>query len=177
MKKMLSIVMVVACLILSFCGCSSHDDSNKDSDIDDFYSIVDFTTAFESIGLNKEEIDNVSRVFNNIGITQISKPQEALGTGIDELQSYKAYAFGYKNVTTTFTFDKRRLCYIDFSFPDEGSKTYISITGKIKSKSYDTIGNVVMYDMLDDTTGEYDETRQGYIAKLNWQEHTITDYQ
>jgi len=80
------------------------------------------------------------------------------------LQSYKAYAFGYKNVTTNFTFDKRRLCYIDFSFPDEDSKIY------------NTIGTVVMYDMLDDTTGKYDETREGYIAKLNWQDHTITDY-
>ena len=176
MRKFLTIILS-ACLMISFCGCSSQNDSNTTSDNQEFYSVVDFATAFESIGLTKEESNTVSQVFNNIGITQISEPQAALGTGNDELQSFKAYAFGYKNVTTTFTFDKRRLCYVDFSFPDEGTKAYISITGKIKSKSYNSIGTVVMYDMLDDSTGEYDATRKCYIAKLNWEEHTITDYQ
>lgn len=133
-------------------------------------------SQFQSLGLTADEATQVARIFTNVGITQIDEIKPRLGTGIDDLQSYLGLCYGYKNVSTVFTFDKRRLCYIDFTFPDSDEKLYISLTGKVKVKSESSSKTVVMYDMLDDETGEFDSSRSGYVAKLDWESKKIANY-
>ncbi len=175
MKKVL-VFLVTFIIILSFSACSLSDDSNSQSEPERVDSTTDLVSVFEGIGLTESEAELTAWIFEFIGITEISEPEAGIGTGIDELQSYKACAFGYKNVTTMFTFDQRRLCYVSFSFPDSENELTVSVDGKVKTKSSITTKTVDMYDKLDDITGEYDSDKNGYLASLDWEKRKIFSF-
>lgn len=137
---------------------------------------------FVEIGLTEEEATEVQEIFTTVGITKISNIQEAVGTGIDNLQSFKCDIYDYHadkgGISIHFTVDKRQLCFISLDgIPTkEVDYAYINIFGNVKFKTSNGKRSVTLYDVWDEN-GEIIPDAVGYKAVFNYENKTITNYE
>lgn len=136
---------------------------------------------FKALGFTQEEAEEMESIFNTVGITKIRNIRYALGTGIDDLQSFVCDIFDYSKdaggVSVHFTIDKRQLCFISLDgIP--ATKTdyyYIDIFGNVKAKTSSGKKSVTLYDVWDDN-GEIIPNAVGYKAVFDYENKKITAY-
>lgn len=76
------------------------------------------STQFQVLGFNIEESTNMQALFLEMDIHSLSDIQKAVGTGINELQSFVAVANGDDTQKFSFTVDKRKVIYAVFMDED-----------------------------------------------------------
>ena len=131
---------------------------------------------FEDIGLTSEEAKEYAGIFEKLGIKEISNIEALIGTGIDNLQSFRCQLYDYQSLQVNFTVDKRVLCYVEIAgLPSTKTEFYISMFGNLKTKQVQTTTTVTMYDKWDDN-GEIDNSKNPFLAVLDYENQSISDY-
>ena len=137
---------------------------------------------FVQLGFTQGEAEEMKETFATVGITKISNIQFAIGSGIDNLQSFTCDIYDYHRdkggVSVHFTIDKRQLCFISLDgIPTTKTDyAYINIFGNVKFKTSNTTKSVTLYDKWDEN-GEIDDSAIGYLAVFDYENKKITKYE
>lgn len=144
--------------------------------------VISMKTQFKNLGFTDVESEKMQEIFTTVGITEISNIQSALGSGIDNLQSFKCDIYDYHankgGISVRFTVDKRQLCFISLDgIPTTKTDyAYINIFGNVKFKTSNGTQSVTLYDKWDEN-GEIDNNAVGYIAVFDYNNKKITKYE
>ena len=131
---------------------------------------------FETIGFTGEEAETMEEIFQNVGIYEIGDIQPALGTGIDELQSFIAPVYDSNQLQVNFTVENRDLCYVALAgVPGYEPELYINFFGNLKVREARTIHTVDLFDRWVDDTDYHQPIEDSYIAKVDYENQEITE--
>lgn len=137
---------------------------------------------FVKLGFTQTEAKEMKEIFAAVGITEIHNVRYAVGSGIDNLQSFTCDIYDYHadkgGVSVQFTVDKRQLCFISLNgIPTTKTDyAYINIFGNVKFKTSNSKKSVTLYDIWDEN-GEIDSNATGYKAVFDYENKKITNYE
>lgn len=139
-------------------------------------------SQFITLGFTQAEAQEMKEIFATVGITEISNVHVAIGSGIDNLQSFTCDIYDYHKdkggISVHFTVDKRQLCFISLDgIPTTKTDyAYINIFGNVKFKTSNSTKSVTLYDKWDEN-GEIDNSAIGYQAVFDYEDKKITNYE
>lgn len=179
MKRLISLIL----LLVAFCGlfgCSSNSgEAGEESDASGTSTVTpeeDMLSKFESLGFTLDEAKIMVDIFQNVGISQIGEVTTALGTGIDELQSFVAPVYDSEQLQVNFTVENRDLCYVALAgVPGYKPELYISFFGNLKVREERTISMVDLFDRWVDDTDYHQSIEDSYLAKVDYENQEITE--
>ena len=175
MKKLLSLLLMIG-LIFTASACVNEKQEQKAPAPE-----ITMEAQFQQLGFTEAEAKDIKKKFETVGITQISNIQASIGSGIDDLQSFKCDIFDYHaskgGLSVHFTFENRQLCYISLDgIPTEKvSHFYINVFGNVKTKVVNSTKSAVLYDLWDEE-GEIIKNGVGYKAIFDYENKKITAY-
>lgn len=140
----------------------------KESELEkapDDLSANDWKYTFSSNGFTDGEINEYGTILNNIGIKSFHDV-DITENGI--MHVIRGKIFDSENLQLNITLENRKIIYISLAgIPANKTEAYINWRGKLKIRTVDTTTSV---DMYSDTEG-------GYLAKLDWESKTISEYE
>ena len=176
MKKLISFVILLIALF-GLIGCSGNSgESEEKSNASETSAVTpeeDMLSKFENLGFTSDEAKTMTDIFQNVGISQIGEITTALGTGIDELQSFVAPVYDSNQLQVNFTIENRDLCYV--ALPGYKPELYISFFGKLKVREERTISMVDLFDRWVDDTDYHQPIEDSYLAKVDYENREIIE--
>ena len=179
MKKLISFIL----LLITLCGltgCSGNSGKvGEESDVSETSTVTpeeDMLAKFENLGFTSDEAKTMVDIFQNVGISQIGEVTTALGTGIDELQSFVAPVYDSEQLQVNFTVENRDLCYVALAgVPGYKPELYVSFFGNLKVREERTINTVDLFDRWVDDTDYHQPIEDSYLAKIDYENQEITE--
>ena len=136
---------------------------------------------FGWLGFTEDEAQEMSNIFETVGITDISNIQAVGNAGIDNLQAFICNIYDSNpdkgGLSLHFTVEKRQLCFIslDGIADTKVDYAYINIFGNVKFKTSNGKKSVTLYDVWDEN-GEIIPNATGYKAVLDYENKKIEAY-
>lgn len=159
MKKFLAIVSLCCMIVLLMVSCASNDANDTNS------TDTNWKTVFREKGFDETEIAKYEEIFNKVGITDYHDVT-IIENGI--MHIVRGKIFDSDNLQLNVTLENREIICITLAgIPATKTEAYINWRGKIKFK---TSGSTKSVDLYYDTEG-------GYLAKLDWENRLITDFE
>lgn len=129
-----------------------------------YQPINDWETVFSEKGFTPEEISSYKEILTNVGITDYHDV-DIIDNGRMHLIRGKIY--NSKNLQLNITLEDRKIIVVELAgIPTDKTEAYINWRGKLKFR---TVGSKRSIDLYYDMDG-------GYVAKLDWENNTITPY-
>lgn len=162
MKKAMILVMAVGLLfVLCSCGGSKEGTSSAEPSEE---VLTDWKAAFSEAGFSEDEISGYREVFDTIGVTDFHDV-DVMENGV--MHIVRGQIYDSPNLQLNVTLENRQIIYVEIAgIPDTKTEAYINWRGKLKTKTVDTVTSV---EMFSDTEG-------GYLAVLDWENKTISQY-
>ncbi len=147
---------------------------------------VSMKKQFVRLGLTETEAEEMQKVFENIGITQISDISKTLGSGIDGEQRYVCRFYDFNPnvdcIKVSFTIVKRKvqrisICFSPYEkldeFPASHKYKELALLDGIKEDTHsDSV--TLYYQKLQNMA--VDENSTGYIAVYDYKTHSVSKY-
>ncbi len=126
---------------------------------------TNWETVFLSNGFTENEITTYEEMFDTVGITDFHDV-EIIENGI--MHIVRGKIFDSDQLQLNVTLENRVIISIQLAgIPAEKTEAYINWRGKIKFKK---VGTKKSVDLYYDVAG-------GYLAKLDWENRTITPFE
>lgn len=147
--------VLFTCISLTGCGSASKQEAEP----------VDWTVTFADKGFSEDEIASYKEILDTLGITDF---HDVDITENGAMHIVRGEIFDSSNLQVNMTLENRSVIYVEIAgIPDTKTEAYINWRGKIKVKTVDT-----------KTTAEmYSDTEGGYLAVLDWDTKTISEYE
>lgn len=147
--------VLFTCISLTGCGSAPKQEAEP----------VDWAVTFEEKGFTEDEISSCKEILDTLGITDFHDV-EITENGV--MHIVRGKIFNSSNLQVNMTLENRAVIYVEIAgIPDTKTEAYINWRGKIKVKTVDT-----------KTTAEmYSDTEGGYLAVLDWDTKTISEYE
>ena len=114
---------------------------------------MDWYGTFSKYSLSNEQIDWIEEVFTNVGIDRVDLMENNYDDCSTGMCVFRSTFLDSKNLQVNFTLEDGKLFYVSIAgIPSENYETYISWSGKVKTKS---VGSTATCDMYSDTEGGY----------------------
>ena len=164
----MAITLCVVCGIILVIGtiflANSLYHKNKQDVVDTtpVLSQTDWETVFRENEFSDDEISEYKEIFDAIGISDYHDV-DIHENGIMHIVRGKVY--DSNELQLNVTLENRKIIYVALAgIPDTKTEAYINWRGKLKFK---TVGTTTSVDLYSDTDG-------GYLAKVDWENKTIS---
>lgn len=163
MKKLFGVLLtVVMCFALVSCSSEKAENSTSAEDTTSALPQTDWETVFRENEFSDDEITEYKEIFDTIGISDYHDV-DIHENGIMHIVRGKVY--DSNELQLNVTLENRKIIYVALAgIPDTKTEAYINWRGKLKFK---TVGTTTSVDLYSDTDG-------GYLAKVDWENKTIS---
>lgn len=171
MKKGMSKIAIALCVV---CGIAlvigaifladslHHKNKQNVENATPILSQTDWETVFVENGFSDDEISEYKEIFDTIGVSDYHDV-DIHENGIMHIVRGKVY--DSNELQLNVTLENRKIIYVALTgIPDTKTEAYINWRGKLKFK---TVGTTTSVDLYSDTDG-------GYLAKVDWENKTIS---
>ncbi len=148
--------LLIAAMLAILVGCSSEKAENTP---------VSWDNTFSDAGFTGEEISEYREIFETIGVTDFHDV-DIIENGVMHIVTGKIY--DSSNLQLNATLENRSIIYVELAgIPAQKTEAYINWRGKLKTKTVDSKTAVEMYS----------DTEGGYLAVLDWNTKTVSEYE
>ncbi len=159
---MIGLTIVMTILLV---GCAEQEKAPTEPTIKGTTKSSEWETSFAEAGFSDDEIESYREVFNTIGVTDF---HDVSIVDNNPMTIICGKIYDSDNLQLNVTLENRQIIYIGLAgIPDTKAEAYLNWRGKVKWKTVDTKRTV---DMYSDTEG-------GYLAVLDWENKTISEYE
>lgn len=165
MKKIAWMVGLTIIMAILLVGCAEQGKTSAETVVKETAKPSEWETSFAEAGFSDDEIENYREVFNTIGVTDF---HDVSIVDNSPMTIIRGKIYDSNNLQLNVTLENRQIIYIGLAgIPDTKAEAYLNWRGKVKWKTVDTKRTV---DMYSDTEG-------GYLAVLDWENKTISEYE
>jgi len=163
MKKMAWVCGLAAIAVFLLVGCAEKEAS--DSAAENTPESAAWDAAFGDAGFTEDEIESYREVFDTVGVTDF---HDVTIVNNDPMTIVRGKIYDSEDLQLNVTLEDRQIIYVELAgIPDTDAEAYLNWRGKLKWKKVNTKKAV---DLYSDTEG-------GYLAVLDWDSKTITEYE
>ena len=154
------IILVIGAIFLA--NSLYHKNKQDVVDTTPVLSQTDWETVFRENEFSDDEISEYKEIFDTIGISDYHDV-DIHENGIMHIVRGKVY--DSNELQLNVTLENRKIIYVALAgIPDTKTEAYINWRGQLKFK---TVGTTTSVDLYSDTDG-------GYLAKVDWENKTIS---
>ena len=152
-----TMILIVSLLILGIfllSGCSGSDNSDS----------VAWDTSFSEAGFSVDEIESYREVLNTVGINDYHDVS-IIDNG--DMTIVRGKIYDSDNLQLNVTMENHNIIYNGLTgIPAKHAEPYFNWRGQLKTRTVNTTEEV---DLYADTDG-------GYLAVLDWENKTVSEY-
>ena len=167
MKKwFLSFLSVIVIIALCACADNTPSTSQESEKLSAQSNVpIAWDAAFGDAGFTEDEIESYRKVFDTVGVTDF---HDVTIVNNDPMTIVCGKIYDSEDLQLNVTLEDRQIIYVELAgIPDTDAEAYLNWRGKLKWKKVNTKKAV---DLYSDTEG-------GYLAVLDWDSKTITEYE